>query len=102
MTANNESTPLDAGHWRERWLADLRRLGLLGESHRVQDFDFKRVRMHYNSFGAEGRPRQEPDPSALHPSTNIRPVAPTNQNRNLNGSVPLYLDYVARVLNEHA
>jgi hypothetical protein len=95
------STPLDADYWRERWVADLRRLGLLTESHRVSDFDFKKVRMHYNSFGAEGQARIEPDPSMLHPSTNIRPVAPTNQNRNLNGSVPLYIDHVARVLRDN-
>lgn len=93
--------PLDAAHWNETWLSDLRRLGLLGRDHRVESFDFKRFRMHYNSFGAEGQPRRDPDPGWIHPASNIRAVAPTVANRNLNWSVPLYLEYVTRVLREH-
>ena len=81
-------------------MGDLRRLGLIGETDRAEDFDFKCVRMHYNSFGAEGEPRIEPDSALLHPESNIRPVAPTTQNRNLNGSVPLYIESIARVLRE--
>jgi len=96
----DKKTPLKEPHWREAWLGDLRRLRLLGASHRVESFDFKCFRMHYNSFGAEGEPRREPDPSRILPGSNIRPVAPTMQNRNLNGSVPLYLEYVMRVLAE--
>ena len=99
--AADETTPREAGHWREVWLGDLRRLGLLGDAHQVESFDFKCFRMHYNSFGAEGEPRREPDTTLIHPASNIRPVAPTTQNRNLNSSVPLYLDYVTRVLAEH-
>jgi hypothetical protein len=97
----DESMPLDAGHWRARWLAELERVGLIGGDHELEDFDFKSLRMHYNSFGAEGVERLEPDPSVIHPASNIRPVAPTQQNRNLNGSVPLYLEYVTRVLAEN-
>ncbi|MDX1390677.1 MAG: hypothetical protein R3344_15920, partial [Acidobacteriota bacterium] len=99
--AADRASPLESGHWRTVWLENLGRLGLLEDTHRVETFDFKSFRMHYNSFGAEGEPRREPDPAVIHPASNIRPVAPTMQNRNLNGSVPLYLEYVTRVLAEH-
>ena len=97
----DRETPLEADHWRATWIENLKRLGLLDDTHRVETFDYKSFRMHYNSFGAEGEPRREPDPAILHPESNIRPVAPTLQNRNLNGSVPLYLEYVTRVLAEN-
>jgi hypothetical protein len=99
--AADERIPLESATWRETWLADLWRLGLVGAAHRVESFEFRCFRMHYNSFGAEGQPRREPDSGQIHPRSNVRPVAPTQQNRNLNGSVPLYLEYVARVLREH-
>ena len=61
--------PLDAGHWKKVWLGELRRLGLVGEAHRVETFDLKHFRMHFNSFGAEGEPRREPDLSLIHRCT---------------------------------
>ncbi|MCZ6623115.1 MAG: NAD(P)-binding protein [Deltaproteobacteria bacterium] len=95
------SLPLELQYWQQKWLSDLKRLGLLGDRHKLETFDFRNFRMHYNSFGAEGQECCDADPSLLMPESNIHPVAPTMQNRNINGSVPLYLQQVTRVLAEH-
>ncbi|MCC7410162.1 MAG: NAD(P)-binding protein [Gammaproteobacteria bacterium] len=91
--ADSDSTP-NAEHWQRIWLADLRRLGVLDDAHVVESFDFRHLRMHFNSYGAEGRPHVEADPGLLHEDSNIVPVAPSVLNRNLNSSVPRYLEAV--------
>jgi len=95
------SLPLDLQYWQQTWLSDLKRLGLLGDRHKLETFDFRNFRMHYNSFGAEGEECREADPSLLMPDSNIHPVAPTVQHRNINNRVPLYLQQVNRILAEN-
>jgi hypothetical protein len=98
----DQSLPLEPQHWQQTWISDLRRLGLLGDGHRLETYDFRYFRMHYNSFGAEGEECREAAPSLLMPSSNIWPVAPTVQHRNINNRVPLYLQQINRVLTEHS
>jgi protoporphyrinogen oxidase len=93
-----EDWPTAADVWRETWIADLRRLGLLTATHRVDDFDFRAVPMHFNAFGTEGEPLRDADPAAIDPHGNIRPVAPSMANWNLNHYVPQALQYAAAVL----
>lgn len=95
--AADTERPLDAAHWRRVWLDDLRRLGLIGD-HQVREFDFRQFQMHFNSFGAEGEPHVEADPSMIAADSNIVPVAPSVLNRNLNASVPRYLDAVLQAV----
>ncbi|MGE0433336.1 MAG: NAD(P)-binding protein [Planctomycetota bacterium] len=90
--------PLEADFWRERWLDNLRRIGLIDDRHTVESFDFRNFRMNFNSFGAEGEPRVEADAGLIRDDGNIVAVAPTTQNRNLNGSVPLWLESITQAL----
>ena len=85
----------DAEHWRERWVADLQRMGVLDDGHSIDEFDYKSVVMHFNGFGMEGERLQDADPSQLHPSTNLRPVVPSMANLNLNNHVPRTVAYVS-------
>lgn len=94
----DDRLPLEADHWRSAWLDDLRRLGLVADGHALEAFDFRNFRIHFNSYGAEGEPHVEADPSLLRPGSNIVPVAPSVLNRNLNASVPRYLDAVLSAL----
>lgn len=96
--AREDGWTLDATAWRERWLDDLGRLGLLDERHRVEDFDFRSFAMHFNGYGAEGEPLVDADPSLLRPDTNVRPVAPSMVNLNLNRYVPGVVRDVTSVL----
>jgi hypothetical protein len=80
--------PVDADAWRSAWLRDLVRLGIIGEDHRAVEFDHRSFRMHFNSFGAEGEPLRDADPSLLSPDSNVHPVAPSMANVNLNRYVP--------------
>jgi glycine/D-amino acid oxidase-like deaminating enzyme len=91
-------TPTEPDHWRRTWSSELERLRLLDRRHRVEVFDFRSFRMHYNSFGAEGVELRDADTALLKPGSNIHPVAPTMRNRNLNASVPLYLQSVIGAL----
>jgi|GEM_PF-1472441 len=86
--------PLEAAHWRGVWRDELQQLGLIDKDHRLESFDFRNFRMHFNSFGAEGVPHEEADPTLLRADSNIVPVAPSVLNRNLNASVPRYLEAV--------
>jgi hypothetical protein len=81
----------DPDAWRDRWLADLRALGLLDGSHRVDDFDFRAFRMHFNGYGAEGVALRDADPTLLAPGSNVVPLAPSMANLNINR-------YVERVI----
>ncbi len=94
------SLPLEPSHWRGTWVSELERMGLLGERHSLEYFDFRNFQMHYNSFGAEGKACIDADASLLKPDSNVYPVAPTMQNRNINSSVPLYLQNVLEVLTK--
>ncbi len=97
-----EGRPLEREYWLDAWLGDLKRLGLLDGSHRVEEVDFKSFRMHFNSFGMEGEPLRDADPSLLRRDSNIRPVVPSMANLNLNAHVPATMRYVASVLTEAA
>jgi hypothetical protein len=89
---------LDADAWRERWLADLRRLGIIERSHGVGLFDFKSRRLHFNGFGMEGERLIDADPGLIPASSNIFPVAPSMANLNLNAHVPMTVETVTHEL----
>lgn len=89
----------NAGTWRERWERDLRRLGCLTAGHRVVEFDFKDVAMHFNGFGMEGVALVDADPALLSADTNVRPVVPSLVNLNLNRYVPRAIAYVSDVVS---
>ncbi len=95
-----EDRSLEADWWRETWLDDLRRLGVLEENHSVEEFDFKTFTMHFNSFGMEGEPLHDADASLLKAGSNIHPVVPSMANVNLNYHVPRAVRDVAAVLAE--
>lgn len=90
--------PTDPEVWRERWLADLERIGLLDGSQRVELFDFKTRVMHFNGFGMEGERLRDADPGLLHPAANLHPLVPSMANLNLNSHVPRTVAQVAAVL----
>jgi protoporphyrinogen oxidase len=93
--------PDDPEHWRQAWLASLRRLGLLDNDHVVEEFDYRAFPLHFNGFGAEGEPLRDADPALLGPGSNIRPVVPSMANLNVNRYVPRAVSYVAAVLAGH-
>jgi hypothetical protein len=93
--------PVEPEHWRSVWVASLRRLGLLGETHSVTEFDFRAFSMHFNGFGAEGEALRDADPGILGTETNVRPVVPSMANLNLNRYVPRAVSYVASVAGGH-
>ena len=90
----------DRDHWQHRWEADTRRLGILAADHRIVEFDFKSFPLHFNSFGAEGEPLRDADPTLLRADSNVRPVVPSMANLNLNAYVPQVVSYVTSVLAE--
>jgi protoporphyrinogen oxidase len=94
-----EDQPTDPEYWRERWLADLRRIGILDASHRVEMFDFKTRPMHFNGYGMEGERLRDADPSLLHLRSNVHPVVPSMANLNLNAHVPRTVELVAAVMS---
>jgi hypothetical protein len=87
-----------ADDWQRAWIASARRLGLLGDAHRVEEFDFRSFPLHFNGFGAEGEPLLDADPGLLSPDSNVRPVVPSMANLNLNRHVPRTVSYVTSVL----
>jgi hypothetical protein len=92
-----ESWPADAAHWREAWLADLARAGILQAQHRVEEFDFRSAVMHFNAYGMEGERLRDADPALLRADSNIHPVVPSMANLNLNRYVPRAIEYVSGV-----
>ena len=90
--------PQDPDHWRSRWEADCRALGLLEPDHRVEEFDHRAFVMHFNGFGAEGEPLRDADPSLLRPDSNVVPIAPSMANLNLNRWVPRAVEQLTGVL----
>lgn len=98
--AKAEERPLEREWWLDAWLSDLRRLELIDENHRVEEFDFKTFCMHYNGFGMEGQALRDADASEIQPGSNIRPVTPSMANLNLNGHVPRTIEYVTSVLTD--
>jgi glycine/D-amino acid oxidase-like deaminating enzyme len=93
-----EDWPADPEHWRAKWLDDARRLGLIGAQHRLVEFDFKAITMHFNGFGMEGEPLRDADPSAIQAGSNLHPVVPSMANLNLNRYVPRAIAEVGAVL----
>ncbi len=94
--------PLDSTHWRETWLANTRRLGILDDEHQVEMFDFKTRPIHFNAFGMEGERLQDADSSLIDGSSNIFPLVPSMANLNLNSHVPRTISDVISVLIGHA
>ncbi len=86
--------PLDKDHWRETWLASLSKLGIVGASNAVVDFDFKRFPTLYNCYGVEGVRMPEIE-LELPPESNLRPVLPTIRSVNLSTRVPQFLEFLA-------
>lgn len=87
----------DPGSWLDDWLESLRRLGIVGPTARVVDFDFKRFPTLYNCFGVEGVPMPEVE-LELPEGSNLRPVLPSIRSINLSTRVPQFLEYVVRDL----
>lgn len=94
--AENPST--DPDYWQHAWTKDLTTLGVLDGNHRVEMFDYKTNRMHFNSYGMEGEPLVDADVSLLQDDSNIRPLIPSMANLNLNSHVPRNIAYVSSVL----
>ena len=93
-----DDEPIDADHWRDAWLEDCRRLGILDDDHRVEAFDFKTFCMHFNAYGMDGVPLEEADPTKLATDSNIFPVTPSLFRLNLNSHVPRDISFVTSVL----
>jgi protoporphyrinogen oxidase len=93
-----QDRPLEPEYWRDAWLGDARRLGIIDDGHEVEMFDFKSFCMHFNGYGMEGEPLEDADPSQLRDDSNIRPVVPSMANLNLNGYVPQVVEFVATTL----
>ncbi len=93
-----EDPPTDADYWRQAWTEDLTKLGILDQDHRVEMFDYKTNRMHFNSYGMEGERLIDADPSVLRDDSNIRPLTPSMGNLNLNSHIPRNIAYVTSIL----
>ncbi len=89
----------DPDAWKEPWLDSLRRLGLIGASHKALQYNFKSFGMHFNAFGVEGEPLVDADPSVIKQG-NLHPVVPSLSNLNLNRHVPRTVRDVTAVLAE--
>ena len=96
--AEESERGLDSREWCDRWVGDLRALGLLDEDHRVELFDFKTRQLHFNGFGMEGVPLEDADPALIDPESNVYPLTPSMANLNLNEHVPRTVAGVARLL----
>ena len=83
-----EDRPIDPAGWKQRWLADLRRLGIVGDQHEVLDYDFKSVPLHFNAYGMEGEALVDADPCLIRADSNLHAVVPSMNNLNLNNHVP--------------
>ncbi len=94
-----DKPPLESDHWRDTWLEDTRRIGILDDAHQVEVFDFKTRPIHFNSFGMEGHPLKDADIAQLNGDSNIYPLQPSMANLNLNSYVPKTVDYVTSVLS---
>ena len=82
----------------ERWVASLRRLGIVQPANSVVDFDLKNYSMICNCYGVEGRPMSIVEFGDIPADSNLRPVLPTMQKINISTRVPRYLQFLARDL----
>jgi glycine/D-amino acid oxidase-like deaminating enzyme len=98
VPVHEDGWPSDPDEWRARWTEDGRRLGILDDDHRIEEFDVRSFVMHFNAFGAEGEPLRDADPTLLDPDSNVRPVVPSMANLNLNRYVSRAIAYVTSVL----
>ncbi len=89
---------LDPEEWLETWLQSCKRLGIIGDAHVVEEFDFRSFPIHFNAFGMEGERLIDADPVLLSPDSNVHPVAPSMGNWNLNTYVPMIVAQVPAVL----
>lgn len=83
-----EDRPKDSAHWKERWLKDLKQLGIISDEHEVLDFDFKTAPIHFNAYGMEGVALVDADPGLIRADSNLHSVVPSMANLNLNNHVP--------------
>jgi len=86
------------GSEHDRWLGELRALGLVTAAHGVEEFDFKTVNLHFNAFGMEGEALVDADPALIRAGSNLHPVVPSMANLNLNNYVPRTVADVGAVL----
>lgn len=93
-----EPRPLEPDYWRDRWLESLRRLGIAGRAQRLELFDFKTRKLHFNGFGMEGAALIDADANVLAPGSNVHPIVPSMANLNLNAHVPRDVAYVTSVV----
>ena len=93
-----ESRSTEAEYWRDEWVASLRRLGIIDDSHRITAFDFKTRPLHFNGYGMEGVALQDADPNLIDGRSNVFPVVPSMANLNLNSHIPRDVEYVTSVL----
>jgi hypothetical protein len=96
--ADEDRWGLDADAWRDRWLADLARLGLIAGAAAPTLFDFKTRRLHFNGYGMEGERLVDADASSIGPASNVLALAPSMANWNLNTHVPLTVAQVTERL----
>ena len=94
-----ENPSLESDHWRDVWLADARRIGILDDDHQVEMFDFKTRPIHFNAYGMEGHPLDDADIARLNDDSNIYPLVPSMTNLNLNSHVPRTIEYITSVLS---
>lgn len=92
------AAPADAGHWRQAWWEGLTRLGIVGPSQRLVEFDYKSVTMHFNGYGTEGEALRDADSALIRPGSNLHAVVPSMANLNLNRYVPRVVAQVAAIL----
>jgi hypothetical protein len=93
-----ENWPTDADHWRDVWTTSLQRLGVLDPDHVIEEFDVRSFRMHFNGYGAEGKPLRDADPGMIRRDSNVHAVVPSMANLNLNRYVPRAVRDVTAVL----
>lgn len=96
--ALDDRFPEDPAYWKRHWQESLTALGILDQDHQILDLDFRRFRMHFNAYGAEGAPLIDADPTLIRPESNIFPVVPSMANLNLNRYVPRVVRFVTSVL----
>jgi hypothetical protein len=88
---------LGRDQWKELWLEQFEMLGIV-DGHRLEEFDFKSVQMHFNAFGMEGEALRDADPNLLSRKSNIHPLVPSMANLNVNRYVPRVIEQVTTVL----
>jgi hypothetical protein len=84
----------DERFWKEKWLASLRKMGIVDGANEPVDFDLKTVPLVYNCYGVEGKKQPDFEIGELHPESNLRPVLLSVNNININTRIPQFLRYL--------